>query len=204
MTASLEHLVATGGLLVVFLTMILESCGIPISAEIVAPLGGALAAQGKLSLAGVIVAATLGNVAGSLLAYWLAFRFGRPIILGPGRRVGLDERHLRLAERFFARFAGWAVFIGRLLPVVRTYISFPAGLARMQLAWFTALTTVGCVIWLGVLSYAGYRLGEHWQDVEHALGPFTLPFGLLVLAAIVAAYIWGRRRMDRRPVDEGA
>jgi membrane protein DedA with SNARE-associated domain len=117
--------------------------------------------------------------------------------------VGLDERHLRLAERFFARFAGWAVFIGRLLPVVRTYISFPAGLARMPIGWFTALTTIGCVIWLGALAYAGYRLGEHWQDVEHALGPFTLPFGLLVLAAIVGAYIWGRRWMDRRPVDEG-
>ena len=117
-------------------------------------------------------------------------------------RQTLDERHLRLAERFFARFAGWAVFVGRLLPVVRTYISFPAGLARMQIAWFTALTTVGCVIWLGALSYAGYRLGERWQDVEHILGPFTIPFGLLVLAAIVGAYIWGRRWMDRRPADE--
>jgi membrane protein DedA with SNARE-associated domain len=201
-TASLEHLVATGGLAVIFLTMILESCGIPVSAEIVAPLGGALAAQGKLSVAGVVVAATLGNVVGSLLAYWLAFRFGRPLILGPGRRVGLDERHLRLADRFFDRFAGWAVFVGRILPVVRTYISFPAGLARMHLGWFTALTTVGCAIWLGALTFAGFRLGEHWTDVEHVLGPFTIPFGLLVLAAIVGVYIAGRRWMDRRPADE--
>lgn len=199
MSASLEHLVATGGLVAIFLTMILESCGIPISAEIVAPLGGALAAQGRLPLVGVIVVATLGNVAGSLLAYWLAFRFGRPIILGPGRRVGLDERHLRLAERFFQRFAGWAVLVGRVLPVVRTYISFPAGLARMPLASFTACTVVGCAVWLSFLTLAGYRLGQQWQDVEHALGRFTIPFAVLVVAAVVAAYIAGRRWMDRRP-----
>src|SRR5437660_799897 len=116
--------------------MAAESAGIPISSEIVVPLGGALSAQGRLSFGAVIVAASLGNLGGSLVAYGLSRRYGRTLVLGPGRRVGLNQMHLRLADRFFERFGWLAVFIGRLLPVVRTYISFPAGLSNVRVVPF--------------------------------------------------------------------
>src|ERR1700740_2229063 len=125
MSQQLINLVSAGGVLAIFVLMAAESAGIPISSEIVVPLGGALASQGKISFAGVVAAASLGNLVGSLVAYLVIKRYGEPLILGPGRRVGLTAGHLRVAKRFFDRFGLFAVFAGRLLPVVRTYISFP-------------------------------------------------------------------------------
>jgi membrane protein DedA with SNARE-associated domain len=197
MTAFVEHLVATWGLLAVFLTMIVESCGIPISAEIVAPLGGALAAQGHISAVGVVALASVGNLIGSMIAYELSRRWGRAVVLGPGRWIGLSEAHLDLAERFFSRFGGWAVFVGRFLPVVRTYISFPAGVAGMRRLPFAVLTLLGCIPWMAALTYAGYRLGEHWEDVERLLGRLTIPIGILCVALLVVVWILGRRWVDR-------
>src|SRR2546425_9427164 len=133
MSHQLIQIISAGGLLAIFLTMAAESAGIPISSEIVVPLGGALAAQGKLSFVGVVVAASAGNLLGSLIAYLLVRRYGEALILGPGRRVGLTTGHLRLANRFFDRWGLPAVFAGRLLPVIRTYIPFPAGLSRISL-----------------------------------------------------------------------
>src|SRR5260370_24858012 len=111
--------------------MAAESGGIPISSEIVVPLGGALAAQAKLSFIGVVVAASAGNLLGSLVAYLLVRRYGEVLILGPGRRVGLTPGHLRLANRFFERWGLCAVFAVRLLPLIHTYLSFPALLPRL-------------------------------------------------------------------------
>src|SRR5947199_10807557 len=129
----LIQVISAGGLLAIFLTMAAESAGIPISSEIVVPLGGALAAQAKLSFVGVVIAATAGNLLGSLIAYLLVRRYGERLLLGPGRRVGLTAGHLRLAKRFFERWGLFAVFAGRLLPIIRTYISFPAGLSQIRL-----------------------------------------------------------------------
>src|SRR5207244_13273641 len=108
----LIQVISAGGLLAIFLTMAAESAGIPISSEVVVPLGGALASQGRLPFVGVVAAATMGNLVGSLVAFLLARKYGRALVLGPGRRLGLRESHLRLAERFFGRFGSIAVFIG--------------------------------------------------------------------------------------------
>ncbi len=133
MTAWLISLVGTWGLLAIFVTMSAESAGLPISSEIVVPLGGALSSQGKLNLVLVIAVASLANLTGSLIAFWLTRRYGERIVLSRlGRRLGLSRGHLRLANRFFERFGLWAVFIGRLLPIVRTYISFPAGVSTSR------------------------------------------------------------------------
>src|ERR1700687_1790016 len=128
MSHQIIQIITAGGLIAIFLTMAAESAGIPISSEIVVPLGGALASQGKLSFVGVVIAASAGNLLGSLVAYLLVKRYGETLILGPGRRVGLTAGHLRLADPVFLAGGLPAVFIGRLLPVIRTYISFPAGL----------------------------------------------------------------------------
>jgi membrane protein DedA with SNARE-associated domain len=182
--------------------MAAESAGIPISSEVVVPLGGALASQGSLSFVLVLAAATLGNLVGSLVAFLLARRYGSRLILGPGRRLGLNEGHLRLAERFFDRFGSLAVFIGRLLPVVRTYISFPAGLGHMGIVRFSVLTLLGSIPWNLGLAYAGYRLGRDYQAIEHTLGVFTIPLALLVLILIGVVYVLGRRWLERESAPE--
>src|SRR5207248_9178866 len=189
----LIQLISAGGLLAIFLTMAAESAGIPISSEIVVPLGGVLASQGKLSFIGVVIAVTAGNLLGSLVSYLLVRRYGEALILGPGRRVGLTTGHLRLANRFFERWGLFAVFLGRLLPVIRTYISFPAGLSRITVIPFTLATIAGAIPWNLALAFAGYKLGQNYERVASALGPFTIPLAILVLLAIVVAYYYGRR-----------
>ena len=193
MSNALIRLITAGGLVAIFLTMTAESAGIPISSEIVVPLGGALAAQAKLSFVGVVIAASAGNLLGSLIAFGLVRRYGEALILGPGRRVGLTPGHLRLANRFFERWGLFAVFAGRLLPIIRTYISFPAGLSRITVVPFSVVTALGAIPWNLALAYAGYKLGQNYERVSSALGPFTLPIAIVVLILIVAAYYYGRR-----------
>jgi membrane protein DedA with SNARE-associated domain len=189
-------LIEQGGLLATVVLMALESAGFPISSEIVVPVGGALAATGHLPLAGVIAAATLGNLIGSLAAFVLVKRYGLAFINGPGRRLGLTKGHIALAYRLFDRWGGPTVFIGRLLPVVRTYISFPAGLSRMRIVRFSVLTVLGAIPWNAALAYAGYLLGQRWEQVARALSPFTIPAAALVLLLLAAAWYFGRRLGD--------
>ena len=120
-------------------------------------------------------------------------RYGEALILGPGRRVGLPAGHLRLANRFFERWGLFAVFLGRLLPVIRTYISFPAGLSRITVVPFTLATIAGAIPWNLALAFAGFKLGQNYERVAGAIGPFTLPLAILVLLAIIVAYYYGRR-----------
>jgi membrane protein DedA with SNARE-associated domain len=193
MSHVLIQLITAGGLLAVFLTMAAESAGIPISSEIVVPLGGALASQGKMSLIGVVIASSAGNLLGSLVAFLLVRRYGEALILGPGRKVGLTAGHLRLAKRFFERWGLFAVFAGRLLPIIRTYISFPAGLSQIRLLPFTLATVLGAIPWNFALAYAGYKLGQNYERVATVLGPFTLPIAIVVVVLVVLAYYYGRR-----------
>jgi len=197
-TAPLIDLVAKGGLAAILVTMAAESAGIPISSEIVVPLGGSLAAAGILPLAGVVLAATVGNLVGSSIAFALSRRYGPALVIRYGRRVGLDQRHLDLAGRFFARWGLPAVFAGRLLPVVRTYISFPAGLSGMGWAPFLLATAAGCVPWNLGLACAGLLLGRQYGEVEHALGPFVAPAAIAAGALLVLGYALGRRATEGR------
>ena len=193
MTKWLIDLITSGGLVAIFITMAGESAGLPISSEIVVPLGGWLAAQGRLTFVGVVAASSLGNLGGSLVAYWLTKRYGERFLLGPGRRLGINRGHVRLANRFFNRFGLWAVFLGRLLPVIRTYISFPAGLSRIRVLPFTLATIAGAVPWNFGLAYAGYKLGQHYQEIGRYLGPLTIPLILVVLVLLGLGYWFGKR-----------
>ncbi len=160
LTNWLISLVGAYGLLAIFVTMAGESAGLPISSEIVVPLGGALASQGKLSFVAVVAVSSLANLAGSLVAYLLTRRYGERVILSrAGKWMGLSRGHLTLANRFFGRYGVWAVFLGRLLPIVRTYISFPAGLSKVKLPTFITATLLGAIPWNFALAYAGYKLG---------------------------------------------
>lgn len=194
MTAQLTQLVATYGLIAIFLTMAGESCGLPISSEVVVPLGGALASQGKLSLVLVVAVSSLANLVGSLIAFYLTRRYGERVVLSrAGRWMGLHRGHLRIANRFFGRFGLWAVFIGRLLPIVRTYISFPAGLSKIGYTRFSLATVAGAIPWNFALAFAGFKLGQNYEKVAAVLGPFAIPFAIAVVIVLGLGWWFGRR-----------
>lgn len=196
MTSLLSH----WGYLAIFVLMVAESACIPIPSELVMMFGGALAASGTLSLVAVIVVGTLANLVGALLA-WAAGRWwGRAAILRWGRYVGVHEQGLVRAEAWFARFGQPTVFFGRVLPVVRTFVSVPAGVGEMPVVRFGVLTLVGSVIWNAALAVAGFELGAHWQSVEHQIGIAGDVVAVLVVAALAVVVL--RWRLRRRPALE--
>lgn len=198
MTQALTHtlvgLVSSYGLLGILVLMAAESCGLPFPSEVIMPVGGALVAAGHLPLAPVILAGAVGNLLGSLAAYWLAARFGEPLLLGPGRWVGFSRSHLVLAQRWFARYGLLAVFLGRVLPVVRTYISFPAGLARVRLGPFSVLTLVGALPWCAALTAVGYYLGANYERISGPIEKAAVVVAALVAIVVVIWFVRGRRR----------
>ena len=170
---------------VVFL-MAIESAAIPFPSELIMPLAGWLLIQAKggsvwwVLLAGFY--GGMGNLLGSWVAYWISMKGGRPLLLKYGKYVLMSKDEVDKAEIWFNKYGEWAVFIGRLLPVVRTFISIPAGLARMNLWRFSLYTFAGSFIWSLGLAYGGFLLGENWGDLRAVMRPFDIPI-LLILAA---------------------
>ena len=170
---------------VVFL-MAIESAAIPFPSELIMPLAGWLLIQAKggsvwwVLLAGFY--GGMGNLLGSWVAYWVSMKGGRPLLLKYGKYVLMSKDEVDKAEIWFNKYGEWAVFIGRLLPVVRTFISIPAGLARMNLWRFSLYTFAGSFIWSLGLAYGGFLLGENWEDLRAVMRPFDIPI-LLILAA---------------------
>lgn len=197
MTAAVSHFIAAYGLVAVFVLMTLESCGVPFPSEVVMPTGGLLAATGHMNLFAAILAGAVANLVGSLIAYGLAARFGEPLLLGPGRYVGIRRHHLEIADGWFRRWGLWAVFFGRVLPVIRTYISFPAGLARVDLLRFSILTFVGALPWCAALALVGYLLGQNYDRVSGPVQTVAILIALFVAAGLVIWYVRGRRETAR-------
>lgn len=193
MTAALGSLVSRYGLAAILVLMAGESCGLPLPSEVVVPSGGALAAAGRLNFAAVVLVATLANLLGSLVAYLVAARWGTAVLLGPGRYVGIRRHHVEIADRWFQRYGQPAVFFGRLLPVVRTYISFPAGLAGVPLGRFAILTVLGSLPWNFALALVGYQLRDHYDQVASFIRGGGYLLALAVLAVLVFWWLRGRR-----------
>ena len=192
MTAAVTNFIFTYGLVAVFILMVAESCGLPFPSEVIMPTAGLLAAAGHMSLAAAIVVGAFANLVGSLIAYGLAARFGEPLLLGPGRYVGIRRHHLELADGWFQRWGLWAVFIGRVLPVIRTYISFPAGLARIDLGKFAVLTFAGALPWCAALALVGYELGRNYDRISGTLQKAAIVIALLVVVVVIVWYVRGR------------
>jgi membrane protein DedA with SNARE-associated domain len=194
-----QHFIAGYGYAAVFLLMLAESACIPVPSEVIMLFGGALAAGAvpgaHPSLAGIIVAGAAGNVAGSYLA-WAAGRYwGQAAVRRWGRRVRLREHHIDQAVAWFDRYGLAAVFFGRLVPVVRTFISLPAGFAEMPAARFGIYTAAGCIPWTAGLGAAGYALGRNWETVSNGIGEFSYVVVALLVIALAAVIV--RRRARR-------
>jgi membrane protein DedA with SNARE-associated domain len=185
---------------VVFL-MAIESACIPLPSEIIMPFAGYLVSLERFTLVGAATAGAIGCNLGSVVAYWVGANGGRPLVERWGRYLLISHHNLDVADRFFARWGGAAVFIARLLPVVRTFIAFPAGVARMPLLPFHVYTFVGSWIWCYGLAYVGYALGERW-NTDPRLHAIIRQFDYLIVGAgmvLVGLYVWWhlRRRGPR-------
>lgn len=178
----------------VFVGMTLESVGLPIPSEVIMPFAGYVVWEGGLTLLGITVAGTLGCLAGSLIAYYIGLWGGRPLLERYGKYVLISKRELDLADKWFEKYGDRAVFVSRLLPVVRTYISFPAGIVNMDVKKFSLYTVLGSLPWCFGLAYIGVLLGPHWEDIK---GLFRyLDIAVIVgIIALVAYLIYRRERI---------
>ena len=186
LTSFVTNLINTFGHWGVFIGMVLESACIPLPSEVIMLFGGFLAAQGTLNFWGVVWAGVLGNVVGSVLAFGVGAYGGRPFLEKYGKYILLNKHHLDQADRWFFRHGEWTVFFGRVLPVIRTFISLPAGITRMNFLKFITFTLIGCIPWNIALTYTGLKLGQNWQAVE----PYFRPFSYAVVLAIIYGVIW--------------
>lgn len=178
-------LVGSYGLWAVFVLMVLESACIPVPSEAIMLFGGFLVSKGSQDLVPMVAAGVAGNVIGSWIAYWAGLRGGRDWLLRV-RWLHINERHLDSAQRWFDRYGQWAVLISRCLPIIRTFISLPAGMARMPFGRFTLYTLVGCVPWVLMLTLAGRAVGDNWEDLQHTLHLFDY----VLVAGIIAGIAW--------------
>jgi membrane protein DedA with SNARE-associated domain len=179
----------------IVLFMAIESACIPLPSEIIMPFSGFLVFKGTMQLTAVAVAGATGNLFGSWAAYALGAWGGRPLVEKYGRYVLVSHHDLDLADRWFSRFGDITVFVCRILPVVRTFIAFPAGVSRMPLWRFSAYTFAGSLIWCWGLAWIGMKLGENW----HTLGAYFHRFDALIGLMLLAGIAWYVRRHLRRP-----
>lgn len=173
----------------IVLLMAIESACIPLPSEIILPFSGYLVWTGRFNLWWVATMGALGCNVGSAAAYYVGAHGGRPLLMRYGKYVLISRREIEMADRWFARYGQWTVFFSRLLPVIRTFIALPAGVARMDLGKFHLYTFLGSWPWCYGLAYAGYTMGAHWPTLREYFHQFDYVIGaLLVLGVIV--YIW--------------
>lgn len=185
----------------VVLLMGIESACIPLPSEIIMPFAGYLVHLGQFTLHGAALAGAVGCVVGSIPAYYLGEYGGRPFIQRYGKYLLISQKEIDLADRLFRNHGQWVVLGARLLPVIRTFIAFPAGVARMNMTRFIVYTFVGSYPWCWGLAWVGMKLGEQWDKDERlkaAFHRFDLAIGLLLLAG-VAWFAWHKLRGARQP-----
>jgi membrane protein DedA with SNARE-associated domain len=175
--------------------MFLESSFFPFPSEVVLPPAGYLAWKGEMSFMAVVVSGIAGSILGALFNYWFALKLGRPFLIRYGKYFFVSEKSLEKADIFFARHGHISTLVGRLLPVIRQYISLPAGVARMKLDAFVIYTSMGAGLWTVVLTAVGYLLGEHQEFLERYLHVLTLGAAACAAALAVGYLLWYRRRL---------
>jgi membrane protein DedA with SNARE-associated domain len=180
----------------IFLLMAMESSVFPIPSEIVMPPAGYLAQQGKMNMALVILSGTLGSLVGAYANYFVARWLGRPLVIKYGKYVWITEEHFDRVEKFFLAHGEISTFVGRLLPVVRHLISLPAGLANMNHLKFTLYTLLGAAIWVSVLSWIGYFIGEN-QELIMRYSHHAVVDVIIFSIVLVGIYIAIQRRKAR-------
>ena len=177
----------------IFFLMILESALLPIPSEIIMPFSGFLASTGKLGSVGVILAGSLGNLVGSVITYYLGIRLGRAFLIKYGKYILFRVHHLVWTEQLFQKYGDKISFVGRLLPVVRTYISLPAGIGKSNFIKFVVYTLAGSIIWNSLLTYGGIQLGRSWQHIDKYSGYLDI-IAVVAIAVFIVWIVYSNRR----------
>jgi membrane protein DedA with SNARE-associated domain len=178
------YLIDQLGITGIFLGMVLESACIPLPSEVIMLTGGFFVAKGMFTFGEIVAAGVLGNLVGSILIYWVGAKGARTLLEKYGKYVFLNLKHLEKSEAWFTKYGEWATFIGRNLPFIRTFISLPAGIARMNFGRFCLFTFLGCLPWNIALTYMGYSLGANWTKVEAYVRPVS--YGILLIIILLA------------------
>ena len=183
----------------VFFTMAVESACVPFPSEVIMPFAGFVVSEGKMTLWAVTMAGALGNLAGSIVAYLVGAFGGRPFLERYGKYLLISHKKLELADSWFNRYGSKAVFFSRMMPIIRTFISLPAGIARMNFLKFVGYTLVGAIPWCLLLAYIGVLLGPQWEKIK----PYFHILDILVAVAVGAVVIYfvmrRRRSLSARP-----
>lgn len=191
--------IAAWGYVGIVVMMAIESACVPLPSEVIMPFGGYLVMKypDQFTLLGMGVAGAIGCVIGSWVAYWIGYYGGRPFIEKYGRYVLLRKHDLEVSDRFFQRWGDWAIFLSRLLPVVRTFISLPAGISRMRFWRFTVFTFLGSLPWCYMLAVAGHKLGENWKSLKKYFHEADVV--IIVLIVLGAAFwLWHHLRPEKQ------
>ncbi|MCL6612066.1 MAG: DedA family protein [Peptococcaceae bacterium] len=170
--------------------MAIESCNIPLPSEVILPFGGYLVSTGKLNFFWTAIAGTVGGTAGSIISYLLGLWGGRPFLLRYGRYIGISEKRLAMADHWFYKYGEATVFFTRLMPIIRTFISLPAGISGMNFPRFVIYTFLGSLPWCFFLTYLGVKLGEHWEDLKVWFHRADALMAAVILGTVL--YLWYR------------
>ncbi len=204
LTTWAKDFVESAGYVGVFLMVVLENVFPPIPSEAILPLAGFLAGEGRFWLPAVILAATMGAVAGALILYYAAYWFGearlRWLIRKYGKWFAVSERDLDSANAWFDHHGYKAVFLCRMVPIVRSLVSLPAGLRRMNLVPFIAYTAIGSGLWNSLLIVAGWWLGDNWEDVSHLVDYLDYPMYVAIIGTLIW-FIW-KKKFANEPCDQ--
>jgi membrane protein DedA with SNARE-associated domain len=190
--------IGSAGVVAVFLLMTLESACIPVPSEAIMLFAGFAVSKGELTLVGVVAAGVLGNLVGSWIAYAVGY-YGRLDLLEKNKLIHISPKHLKWADDWFERYGSATVFFSRMLPIVRTFISLPAGVAKMPFWRFTIYTLAGCIPWVLMLALVGQSVGSNWEDWRHKLG--YLDYVVLVAIVLGAIYLIAKRRRGGEPLE---
>ena len=184
--------IGSAGVVAVFLLMTLESACIPIPSEAIMLFAGFSVSKGELTLFGIVAAGVLGNLAGSWIAYAVGY-YGRLDLLEKNKLIHISPKHLHWADDWFARYGSATVFFSRMLPIIRTFISLPAGVAKMPFWRFTLFTVAGSIPWVLALALVGRSVGDNWEHWRHQLGYLDYVVVVAILAGVVYLIVKRRR-----------
>lgn len=188
--------IETLGYFGVFILMVLESANIPIPSELIMPFAGFLVAKGSFNFWLVVLIGALGNLAGSLISYYLARYYGLKPLHFLSRIYLVHESHIETSEKFFKKYGNISAFIARFLPIIRTFISYPAGMFRVPILNFAIFTFIGSFIWSWVLAFIGFKLGENWETIGLYLRQADYVIATVIIIFAVW-WVWGIYREHR-------
>lgn len=192
-------IISDAGYLGLTFLMMLESMIAPVPSEAVMPFAGFLVYQGKMHWEMVILFSTFGSIIGSIVSYYIGMNFGRPLIVKYGKYLLLSEHHLDLTEKFFHKFGQKTIFFSRFIPIVRHFISLPAGAAKMNVWIFSIYTIIGAALWNSFLAWLGYRLGSNWSIIRTYSEKLDIVIiGLIIIGIIYLVYKNKKKRTDKK------